>query len=247
MGSDVIHYESLEAACKKAGIKYYTSKDKGAGPEAFKSKLRMIRKVEKYVDYIINAPTRAQLLTRGYIKFFVPMDVKNIKYNNTPNSRPVVVHAPTKDQNKGTPYILQAVERLKMEGYDFEFSQLVNIGQNLFLEALTKADIAADRLLGLGPGTFAVESMAAGCAVLSGCYLEFSGLPPEIPIIHTDPDNIYQNLKLLLENSQLRREMGEKGREYVEKYHDSLKVADNFIKLLTTGEAERVYPAKRND
>jgi len=80
---------------------------------------------------------------------------------------------------------------------------------------------------------FATESMAAGCAVLSGNIAEFSGFPPELPVIHTDPDNVYQNLKMLLENSELRRELGEKGRRYVEKYHDSRKIASEFLKLLT--------------
>ena len=49
---------------------------------------------------------------------------------------------------------------------------------------------------------------------------------------------------MLLENPELRQELGEKGRKYVEKYHDSLKIADDFIKLITTGKAERTYPAK---
>ena len=43
---------------------------------------------------------------------------------------------------------------------------------------------------------------------------------------------IYQNLKMLLDNPELRQELGEKGRKYVEKYHDHRKIADDFLNLI---------------
>lgn len=42
-----------------------------------------------------------------------------------------------------------------------------------------------------------------------------------------------RQVKLLLENPELRRELGERGRKYVEKYHDHRKIADDVIRLLT--------------
>jgi len=62
---------------------------------------------------------------------------------------------------------------------------------------------------------------------------QFSGFPRELPIIHTDPDNIYRNLKMLLENPELRRELGDKSRRNGEKYHDYRKIADDIVKLIT--------------
>lgn len=53
-------------------------------------------------------------------------------------------------------------------------------------------------------------------------------------ISNIDPDNLYDNLKLLIENSELRRELGEKGRKYVEEVHDSTKIAKQLIKLYKT-------------
>jgi len=232
LGSDIRHYESLEAAARKAGIKYYTSKDKGAGPEALKKKLRMIHRVEKYVDYIITAPTVSQLLTRKYYRLYNPIDIDNIRYNNASNPRPVVVHATTNDRVKGTLYIAETVEQLKKEGYDFDFYLFRNTPNAEVRETLSSADIAVDQLFIAGPGIFALESMAAGCAVLAASYPEFGGFPQEVPVIHTDPDNVYQNLKMLLENPELRQELGKKGRKYVEKYHDAKKVASDVLQLL---------------
>jgi len=238
VGSDIRHYESLAAAAKKAGIKHYMSQERlrrqrKAGPKALKRKLRMIHRVEKYVDYILSGPAYSQLLTRKYATIYAPQDICNIRYNNIPNSRPIVVHAPSNSEIKGTPYILEAIEQLKKEGYDFEFYLFKNTSNTEVREMLSKADIAIDQLFAFGAGMFALEAMAAGCAVLGGNVPEFSGFPPELPTIYTHPDNIYQNLKMLLENPELRRELGEKGRKYVEKYHDHRKIADDIIKLIT--------------
>lgn len=241
MGDDIRHYESLAAAAKKAGIKHYMNymseetlkKQREAGPKKLKRKKRMIRMVEKYVDYILSGPAYSQLLTRKYDTIYAPQDICNIRYNNIPNLRPVVVHAPSNDEYKGTSYVIEAVEQLRNEGYDFEFRLFRRTTNIKVRETLSDSDIAIDQLFAFGAGMFALEAMAAGCAVLGGNKPEFSGLPKELPIIHTNPDNIYQNLKMLLENPELRRELGEKGRQYVEQYHDSRKIASEFLKLLT--------------
>jgi glycosyltransferase involved in cell wall biosynthesis len=234
MGSDIRHYESLEAAAKKAGLEYYKSKDQGGGPKALKRKMRMIHMVERYVDYIISHPNVSQLLTRKYYTIFIPKDICNIRYNNISNPKPIVVHAPSDDEYKGTSYIVETVERLRIEAHDFKFCLLRNVSNIKLLETLSEADIVVDQLFETAPGGFTIESMAAGCAVLGGNVPEFSGFPPELPIIHTDPSNIYQNLKMLLENPELRRELGEKGRKYVEKYHDHRKIANDIIELITS-------------
>ena len=195
----------------------------------------MIRMVEKYVDHIISYPDCSQLLTRDYTTNFFPLDIQNIKYNNVINTKPIVVHAPTHDEYKGTSFILKAIERLKDEGYEFDFRLFRNTPNAEVRETLTTADIAIDQLFAFSASVFALESMAAGCTVLGGNNPEFSGFPRELPIIHTDPDNIYDNLKMVLEHPDMRLELGERGREYVEKYHDVNKIVEDILGLLVCG------------
>lgn len=241
VGSDIRHYEALARAAERAGIRYYSGKGRRTELEALRRKLRMISMVEKYVDHVISGPSFSQLLAREYHRVYVPIDVANIRYRNVPESTPVVVHAPSNPETKGTSYVLQAVEQLKSEGYGFDFHLFRNTSNAEVREALSDADIAVDQLFGLAPGMFALEAMAAGCAVLGSSHPSFSGFPSELPVIHTDPDNVHQNLRMLLENPELRKDLGERGRKYVEKYHDSRKIADDFITLLTTGEADMTY------
>lgn len=232
VGSDIRHYESVEAAIRKMGIKYRQSEDRRENQDRVRRKKRMIHRVEKFVDYIVAGSSYSHLLTRKHYTLFAPIDIHDITYNNAPNTRSVLVHAPSRAERKGTSYILEAMERLKSEGYDFEFRLFQNTSNVKVRETLSNADISVDQLFSTCPGMFAIESMAAGCAVLSGNIAEFSGFPPDLPVIHTDPDNVYQNMKMLLENPELRRELGEKGRRYVEKYHDYRKIADEFLKLI---------------
>ena len=246
LGSDIRNHEALEAAAKKAGHKYYMSEelvaiDREKSHLSLKQKRLMIRMVERYATQIISGPQFSQLLTRPYHMVFVPLDINNILYNNKPNPRPIVVHAPSNEAFKGTSYILKAVEQLKSEGYDFDFRLFRNMSNAKVRETLSSADIAVDQLFVFSAGMFALEAMAAGCAVLGGNAPEFSGFPKELPIIHSNPDNLYQNLKMLLEKPDLRHELGEQGRKYVEKYHDHRKIADDYIRLIIKGEADITY------
>jgi len=53
------------------------------------------------------------------------------------------------------------------------------------------------------------------------------------------------NLKMLLENPKLRQELGEKGRKYVEKYHDARKIANQILRLLAGNTKNMIsYNAK---
>jgi glycosyltransferase involved in cell wall biosynthesis len=109
------------------------------------------------------------------------------------------------------------------------------MSNTLVREMLSEGDIAVDQLFSVTGGLFAVEAMAAGCAVLGGNIPKLSGIA-DLPIIHTDTSNIYDNLKLLIEKPDLRQELGRKGRLYAERYHDHRKIADDILNLLTVGK-----------
>lgn len=238
LGSDIISYEAVERTIKKTGIKYCQSESRKESSERIRRKIRMIRKIEKYVDHIIADPTIAHLLKRDYIGkdaesgIHMPMDIINIRYNDVPNPKPIIIHAPSNEGKKGTTYILDAIQRLEKDGYSFDFRLCKDMPNTQVREMLSEGDIAVDQLFSVAAGLFAVEAMAAGCAVLGGNIPELSGIS-NLPIIHTDTTNIYDNLKLLIENPDLRQELGRKGRRYAERYHDHTKIADDILKLLT--------------
>jgi len=239
-GSDIRDIKLRELELKKMGIKYFHNEAMEDNPDLKEKKLRMIHKVEKYVDYIITGPSIAQLLTRDYLgkdlssRVYLPFDISSIKISNHQNKKVVIVHAPSNSNIKGTKYVLDAILQLEKEGYEIEFHLLRNVSNRIVRETLSHADIAIDQLFAFGPGMFALEAMAACCVVLGGNIHQISGYPPELPIIHTDKENIYQNIKMILDNPQMIQIIGRQSRKYVEQYHDSRKIADKIIKIFTS-------------
>jgi glycosyltransferase involved in cell wall biosynthesis len=239
MGCGIRHYSTQKEFFKDVPNEYYICqyckfKD-SCNLDVKKAKIHWF---EKYITHIISGKTISQLLMRKYFVVHIPLDVGNIQYNNIPNKIPRVVHAPSDESKKGTEYIVKAVDQLKKEGYVFEFKMFKGISNIEVRNALTESDICVDQLFSMSNGLFANEAMSAGCAVLGGNLTEYSGRPKELPILHTRPDTIYQNLKLLLDHPELRMELGENGRKYVEKYHDPLKVADTILDIIYYGNEQ---------
>lgn len=143
----------------------------------------------------------------------------------------VIIHAPTNDWVKGTDVILDAIAKLKSK-YDFEVKLVNNMQHKDAITIYKTADIVIDQILIGAHGVFALEAMALGKPVV--CYIREdlrSSHPEELPIVSANPDDIYEQLKVLVENPELRRELGLRGREYVVKHHDSIKIAQQLIEL----------------
>ncbi len=233
-GCDVRHFQPVEEEARQLGFKYYPCQDcQRRATCRLEKKANRIKWIEKYVDLIFTYPGCAHLVSRQYQFLWNPVNVDRIIYHNRLNcEQPLIVHAPSFSDKKGTSYILDAVDRLRKDGYQFEFQLLQGISNLRVREILSQADISIDQLTCRAYGVFAVESMAAGCAVLGSVNKEYMGYPDELPIISTDPDNIYENLKMLLDNPGLRHQLGKRGEEYQRKYHHPRKVAGNILDLL---------------
>lgn len=142
------------------------------------------------------------------------------------NGKVKVVHAPNHRGAKGTEFLLQAVEYLVQEGLDVELVLLERTQNEEVRERMQDADIVADQFVLPGHGLGAIEGMACGLPVMSNLSLDaytrvfrrYSYLN-ECPILATTPENLVDNLRLLVRNFRLRQELGKAGREYVEKYH----------------------------
>ena len=194
-------------------------------------KRKKIRRIEEYVNIIFSQPDYSQLLSREYKYIWMPIDLDEWQVNFVNHTIPIIVHAPSHREKKGTKYILEVIEKLKKESYKFKFILLENLPHQKVKNYLKNSDIVVDQLLMGWHGVLAIEAMASGKPVL--CYIrrDFKKYSPGIPILSTTPKNIYDNLKLLLENSKLRQKLGKRGREYVEKYHDSKKITQQIIKF----------------
>lgn len=151
------------------------------------------------------------------------------------DGRPLVLHAPTNREIKGTRFIIEAVERLQAEGIELEFRLVEGVPHAELRELYACADLVVDQLLVGWYGGLAVEAMALETPVVA--YLRDADLglvPPEmredLPVISADPATIYDVLRELLTTRRRElAEIGRRGREYVRRWHDPLRIATEVV------------------
>ncbi len=147
---------------------------------------------------------------------------------------PVVVHAPTKADIKGTSHVLEAVDALKAEGLEFEFKLVKGMSHSEAQQVYHDADIVIDQLRIGWYGVLSVEAMALGKALM--CYIREDiqhTLPSgeAAPFMVTNPDTVKADLRQLLTDANLRQQYAAAGRRYCEQTHDSDKVAQSYLDL----------------
>ena len=192
----------------------------------YNAKVFATPEMKLYIDSQL-FPTIYDIFQRINLQDFSP------NYPNKLKKRPRIIHSPSAPNAKGTPIILQVIEQLQKE-YDFDFVLLHNMTRSDVLKEMQSADIFVDQIICGGHGMAACEAMAFGKPVL--CYLMpvlyDLGLPKDCPIVNTNPDNLKEQLIKLILDAELRYELGVKGREYVEKYHDSEIIAAKVLEII---------------
>jgi len=99
-----------------------------------------------------------------------------------------------------------------------------------------QADVIVDQLVVGWYGLFAIESMATGRPVVTYLHDDAVELTEraygvQVPIVNATKETLVDRLRPLLESVELRRELGERGREYVERVHDMDAIGDRLVEI----------------
>lgn len=142
-------------------------------------------------------------------------------YPEINTEKPVrIVHAPNHRIFKGTQFLIEAVDKLKTANIPIELILVEKIPNDQALEIYRSADIIFDQCLIGFHGYFALEGMAMGKPVM--CYIRKPELyllhPEECPIINTHINTLESDIINLINHREELREIGIKGRQYIEKY-----------------------------
>ena len=143
-----------------------------------------------------------------------------------------ILHAPSDREIKGTRHLLEAVERLRDEGYPVEILMLEGVPHDKVVEFCEQADLAVDQLMIGAYGTVAIEMMAKGVPVVCRIRDDLRHhYPDDLPIVNSGPYDCYEVLRGLLERPDSWAELGRRGREYVEREHEMHLVARRTLAL----------------
>ncbi len=148
--------------------------------------------------------------------------------------RPLVVHAPSDLEKKGTQHIIDACKQLPVD-----LDVVHGVRHDEAVERFKRADIVVDQMHYLWHGMFAIESMAYGKPVVTHLDPEAVAQTEEafgvkVPIVAATKDDLVEKLRPLVESFELRKRLGAEGRAYVEQVHDLDRVADRLIEIYTS-------------
>ena len=145
--------------------------------------------------------------------------------------RPLVVHAPSNREKKGTRYVIEACEQLPVE-----LDIVEGVPHEEARERYARADIVVDQLNAGWHGVFALEAMALGKPVVTHLKPDVversaEGYGVRLPIVPAAKENLVEALRPLVEQPALRREIGAASRAYVEQVHDIDRIAARLLDL----------------
>jgi len=175
---------------------------------------------------------------------------KRLNQSDGRNGTVVIAHAPNHRGVKGTEFLIEAVKRLKDEGILIELMLIEKMQNDKVQEVLaSKVDILVENLNMTGYGLAGLEGMASGLSVISNYEHDLSTLHfrrwsylNECPIVSGSPETILEVLRKLVTRPELRSQLGDAGRKYVEKYHGL-----DSAQYLFTNVIEYLYGRKSHD
>jgi hypothetical protein len=141
---------------------------------------------------------------------------------------------------KGSPAISAAVERLQAEGLPVRLVFCTDRKNTEVRYYQLQADVVVDQLNAGRYGANARESMMLARPTI--CYQNRHEWSPqdrlacldEVPLVSATEQTVYDELKRLLLNAELRAELGRRGRAYALKWHSAEACAERY---------EQVYDA----
>lgn len=199
-----------------------------------------LTKISTYIDESIVQDYEVFPYVEPYYKkvhvipIAIDLDKFQPHYPDAEKKVPLILHAPTNPAFKGTEYIEKAIDELK-KTHTFEYRRIEKMNHLEAIKLYKEADIIVDQILCGSYGLFSVEAMALGKPVITFIRPDLvKKFPETLPIVNGNIVTVYEKIKMLLENPEMRVELGKLGRKYVEMYHAKEKVVDKLIEIYSS-------------
>jgi glycosyltransferase involved in cell wall biosynthesis len=217
-----IQFPLLRALRKKSVFHYLGSDIRGKSRDELAFGKRANAEIVGSYDAIRWVP-EAHVIPPGLdLREFTPVPPSD-------RARPLVVHAPSNREKKGTEHVIDACARL-----DVELDVVEGVPHEEARARYAKADIVVDQLRAGWHGVFALESMALGKPVVTHLRPDViersaAGFGVRVPIVPATSETLVEALRPLVAEPALRREIGAASRAYVEQVHDIERIADRLV------------------
>jgi hypothetical protein len=151
-----------------------------------------------------------------------------------------LVHAPSNAVVKGTPLVRAAIKKLQVEGYKFNYVELINKPNEYVINVLANSHILLNQFYGFAPGLLGIEGMLLKNVVLMSADPETEKFPPGFSeaYVRTRYWEVYDNLKFLLDNPSRLRPIAENARKFILANYSLSQSAASYKRILAENGIE---------
>lgn len=210
---------------------------------------KRIKIIEKYADAIIAFPYTSHFLEKKFVNRFNiglhPLIVEELeKISNevrrqSRNPDKVrILHAPSHPVSKGTYKIREIINNMKRKGYKIEYVEITGKNNKEVLKEIINSDFVIDQIYSDSPlSRFGAEAGFFGKpAVVAGYGLKNLNriIPKEnLPVsVICHPDELEKIIEKLIVDSEYRKEIGQKTRDFLLNNWSADKIAEKYEKLI---------------
>ncbi len=160
----------------------------------------------------------------------------NMAHSKVDGRKITIIHATNHSHFKGTHHLKSAVSALNKAGENINLKIIKNKSHDEVLKEILKSDLVFDQILLGAYGRLAIEAMALGKPVM--CYLreDFMKIYPQwsqCPIINVNIDTLKDKiLEFISFSVKKREELGNKSKEYIEKFHSAEYVGEKLNSII---------------
>jgi glycosyltransferase involved in cell wall biosynthesis len=234
-GSDIRNRDKILQAARQYEVNRSGTANSKTEPLSTTAQMRRIAQWRRYANLILVSTPDLKSIVPEAAWLPQAIDLEEwplVSTDDSPRRPFMILHAPTHRGIKGSEFVFEAVSTVRSMGYEVELHLAEGLDTRRLHTLYQAADVVVDQLLVGAYGLVSVEAMAAGKPVV--CYISDTArscYPSSLPIINATPDNLSERLVTLLHNSDYRREIGLRGRAYVQAHHDSKLVAKQLVDL----------------
>ncbi|KKQ18748.1 MAG: Glycosyltransferase [Berkelbacteria bacterium GW2011_GWA1_36_9] len=209
----------------KKQAKYNNAMDRDGSSENINDNItrKNVERAKRYANVLIAG---GDLIHFGSKGIFMPLafDLKPWKFKALKKKKIItIIHSTNHRSHKGSRFIIEAMEKLQKNGLPINFNLIEGKSYKNCRKLYYQGDIFITDVITGWHGLTACEAMALGRPVIA--YLRPDIKPfhnyyaKDIPVVSANPDNLEKQVKKLVSDFKLRRELGQRGRQYVIKYH----------------------------
>ena len=212
-----------------------------------------VRRYDRWAAYVVCGSNMVDYLPRYDLLLPSGLAIDTEEWDappRPPSDGPVrVLHAPNHPAVKGTQHVVVACEALRAEGLPVELVLRQGVPNREIRRLMAEeVDVVASAFVMGYYELFALEGMSMRLPVLNYWRPDLKQLlfertfASECPIVDTPPERLKDNLRMLVEDPELRRRLGEEGRRYVERHYSNQAVGallDEIVSGVWTAAARR--------